>query len=96
VKFQTNFRVSAAILDWWAGSKQHFLRLFVDNLYTDKVTRAFSQIPIGYDAAAKNLPGGNFTPPMTTARRVKPISTCFGNRVTMPTKLIVQNFILIG
>jgi hypothetical protein len=58
MKFQRNFRVSAAILDWWAGPKQKFLRNFVDNSYIDKVTKAFSQIPIGYDAAAKRSTWG--------------------------------------
>jgi hypothetical protein len=62
VKFQTNFHVSAAILDWWAKLKQKFLRYFVRNLYADRVTEVFPQISIGYDAAAKNRPGGNFTP----------------------------------
>jgi hypothetical protein len=63
LKFQSNFRVSAAILDWWAGPKQKLFRSFVDNSNTDKVTEAFSQIPIAYDAAVKNRPGVILPPP---------------------------------
>ena len=61
VKFQTNFQVSAAIFDWgWAKAK--IFSPFVGNSYTNKVTKAFPEIPSDYEAAAKRLPGGNFTP----------------------------------
>ena len=62
VKFQTNNHASAAILDWWVRLKQTFFRHFVYNSHTSKVTKAFAQIPSGYELAAKRSAWGNFTP----------------------------------
>jgi hypothetical protein len=58
VKFQTNFHVSAAILDRWAGLKPTFVGYLSDNSYIDKVSKAFPQLPIGCDAAAKRSAWG--------------------------------------
>jgi hypothetical protein len=45
------------------GAKRKFFCRFVDNSYTDKVTKAFPRIPIGYDAAAKRSAWGVILPP---------------------------------
>jgi hypothetical protein len=55
----------------FAELKQEFFRHLVVNSYTDKVTKAFPKIPIGYDAAAKKLASGDFTPFPPDNRRVK-------------------------